>query len=89
MNLIRMRSMSDLRPSRKSCHGGKFLNAVIAKFSGSRGNFIGAVYGPGGVGTFPQVLVCEFPDYCGPQFYEGEPQWVPILPMTALKEASE
>ena len=33
---------------------------------GTRGQFTGAFYGPGGVGTFPQALVCEFPDYCGP-----------------------
>ena len=33
MNHRRMRNMSDLRPSTKSCHGGRFLKAVIAKFS--------------------------------------------------------
>ena len=68
------------------------LNRSVAyKFglaNGTRGNLISAVYGPGGVGTFPEALVCEFPDYCGPTFYEGEPKWVPILPMTAMKEGT-
>ena len=56
--------------------------------NGTRGTFIGAVYGPGGVGTFPEALICEFPDYCGPAFYEGEPKWVPILPKTAVKNGT-
>ena len=30
--------------------------------NGTRGTFIGAVYGLGGVGTFPEALLCEFPD---------------------------
>ena len=54
------------------------LNSNVAyKFglaNGTRGIFIGAVYGPGGVGTFPQALVCEFPDYCGLPLYVGEPK---------------
>ena len=33
VNAWRMRSMSELRPLTKSSHGGKFLNAVIAKLS--------------------------------------------------------
>ena len=69
-----------------------FLNRNVAyKFglaNGTRGNYIGAVYGPGGVGSFPEALVCEFPDYCGPAFYAGEPKWVPILPMTTAKEGT-
>ena len=56
--------------------------------NGTRGKFIGAVYGPGGVGTFPEALVNEFPDYCGPVFYEGEPKWVPIVPMTTSREGT-
>ena len=56
--------------------------------NGTRGKFIGAVYGPGGVGTFPEALICEFLDYSGPAFYDGEPKWVPILPMTACKEGT-
>ncbi len=31
--------------------------------NGTRGDFIGAVYGAGGVGTFPDALIGEFPDY--------------------------
>ena len=42
----------------------------------------------GGVGTLPEAIVCEFPDYCGPAFYASEPHWVPILPMFATKEGS-
>ena len=56
--------------------------------NGTRGTFIGAVYGPGGVGTFPEALICEFPDYCGPAFYKDEPKWVPILPKTAVKDGT-
>ena len=33
MKFCRMRNMSDWRPCSKSPHGGKFLNAVIAKLS--------------------------------------------------------
>ena len=32
-------------------------------------------------------MVCV-PDYCGPCFYEGEPKWVPILPLLAFKEGT-
>ena len=56
--------------------------------NGTRGTLIGAVYGPGGVGTFPDALVAEFPDYCGPAFYEDEPKWVPILPLTAHEDGT-
>lgn len=56
--------------------------------NGTRGKFIGAVYGPGGVGTFPEALVVEVPDYCGPAFYPGEPKWVPLVPMTSFKEGT-
>ncbi len=56
--------------------------------NGTRGTFIGAKYGPGGVGTCPESLVCEFQDYCGPAFYEDEPKWVPILPLTAYKDGT-
>jgi hypothetical protein len=56
--------------------------------NGTRGKFIGAVYGQGGVGTFPEVLIGEFPDYCGPVIFKDEPKWVPILPMTAFKEGT-
>ena len=56
--------------------------------NGTRGIFIGIVYGPGGIGTFPEALILELPDYCGPPFYPDEPKWVPILPMTACKEGT-
>ena len=56
--------------------------------NGSRGHFIGSVYGAGGIGTFPEALVCEFPDYCGPAFYPDEPKWVPLLPKTAVKDGT-
>ena len=42
--------------------------------NGTRGKFIGVVYGPGGVGTFPEAIVVEVPDYCGPSFYPDEPK---------------
>ena len=54
--------------------------------NGTRGTFIGAVYGSGGVGSFPEALIVEFPDYNGPVFYKGEPKWVPVLPLTARKD---
>ena len=46
------------------------------------------MYGPGGIGTFPEALVIDAPDYIGPVFYTGEPTWVPILPLTAVKEGT-
>jgi len=57
--------------------------------NGTRGIFISAVYGPGGVGTFPEALICEFPDYCGDHFYKDEPKWVPIVPKVAYKDKSK
>ena len=45
--------------------------------NGTRGKLVGVVYGPGGVGTFPEAVVVEVPEYCGPEFYAGEPKWVP------------
>ncbi len=56
--------------------------------NGTRGRFIGVVYGTGGVGTFPEALIGEFPDYCGPAFYPDEPKWVPLLPLTAVKDGT-
>ena len=37
--------------------------------NGTRGTLIGVLYGQGGVGTFPEALIGEFPDYCGPAFF--------------------
>ena len=31
--------------------------------NGTRGKLVGVVYGPGGVGTFPEAIVVEIPDY--------------------------
>jgi hypothetical protein len=56
--------------------------------NGTRGTMIGIVYGAGGVGSFPEAVIGEFPDYCGPAFYPDEPKWVPILPLTALKDGT-
>ena len=50
------------------------------------GRLVGVVYGPGGVGTFPEALVVEVPENCGPPFYADEPKWVPILPILSHKE---
>ena len=44
--------------------------------------------GPGGVGSFPEALIIEVLDYCGDPFYADEPKWVPILPMTGVKEGT-
>ena len=40
--------------------------------NGTRGKLVGVVYGPGGVGTFPDAIVVDIPDYCGPAFYPDE-----------------
>ena len=56
--------------------------------NGTRGTLVGVVYGPGGVGTFPEAIVIEVPDYCGPVFYDGQPKWVPILDMVSFKEGT-
>ena len=63
--------------------------------NGTRGRFVGPVYatgarfGPAGfVQPFPEALVLEVPDYCGPAFYSDEPTWVPILPCTCRKDNS-
>ena len=56
--------------------------------NGTRGKVVGVVYGPAGIGSLCEAVVCEFPDYCGPAFYASEPHWVPILPMHATKEGS-
>ena len=56
--------------------------------NGTRGKLVGVVYGPGGVGTFPEAVVVEVPDYCGPAFYADEPKWVPLLPIFSMKEGT-
>ena len=56
--------------------------------NGTSGTLVGVVYGPGGIGTFPEALVLDVPNYRGPAFYADEPTWVPILPMMAFKEGT-
>lgn len=56
--------------------------------NGTRGTLVGVVYGEDGVGSFPEALIVEVPEYCGPAFYADEPKWVPILPITANKEGT-
>ena len=57
--------------------------------NGTRGKLVGVVYGPGGLGTFPEAIVLDVPDYKKrPQLDDGEPTWVPILPMKSVKEGT-
>ena len=56
--------------------------------NGTRGKLVGVVYGPGGVGSFPEAIVVEVPEYCGPVFYPDEPKWVPLLPMFSMREGT-
>ena len=68
-------------------------NVAYAKglANGTRGKLVGIVYGPGGLGTFPEAIIVDFPDYDGERhgtFYDGEPTWVPILPMTSIREGT-
>ena len=53
--------------------------------NGTRGKLVGVVYGAEGVGSFPEAIVVDVPDYCGPAFYPDEPTWVPILPKVSVK----
>jgi len=36
------------------------------------------------LGTMPEALVVDVPKYTGPEFYPGQPTWVPILPMESF-----
>ena len=57
--------------------------------NGTRGNLVGVVYPAGvSVGCFPEALVVEVPEYCGPDFYLSEPKWVPILPKVSIREGT-
>ena len=57
--------------------------------NGTRGKLIGVVYARDAcLGTFPEAIVVDVPDYKGDAFYDGEPTWVPILPMTSMKEGT-
>jgi len=62
---------------------------LLGRANGSRGRFVGAVYAASArVGDFPEALVVEVPEYCGPPFYKGSPKWVPILPSSCTKEGT-
>ena len=57
--------------------------------NGTRGKLIGVVYPRGApVGVFPQALIVEVPEYCGPTFYPNQTKWVPILPKVSIKEGT-
>ena len=57
--------------------------------NGTRGKLVGVVYPTGApVGSFPEALVVEVPEYCGPAFYPSEPKWVIILPKVSIKEGT-
>ncbi len=56
--------------------------------NGTRGKVVGVIYGHGEIGDFPEAIVVDVPEYCGPAFYEREPTWVPLLPMTSMKEGT-
>ena len=56
--------------------------------NGTRGKLVGVVYGPGGIGSFPEAIVVEVPEYCGPALYAQEPKWVPLLPLLNMKEGT-
>ena len=67
------------------------VNYAKGLANGTRGKVVGIVYGSGGLGTFPEAIVVDFPDYDGElhgKFYDDEPTWVPILPMTSVKEGT-
>ena len=56
--------------------------------NGTRGKLVGVVYGAAGVGSFPEALIIDVPEYCRPAFYQDEPAWVPVLPMFSRKEGT-
>ena len=57
--------------------------------NGTRGKLVGVVYALGApVGTIPEAIIVEVPEYCGPAFYPSEPKWVPLLPLFSRKEGT-
>ena len=57
--------------------------------NGTRGKLVGVIYPEGQpIGSFPQAIVVQTPEYCGPAFYPSEPKWVPILPQVSVKEGT-
>ena len=58
--------------------------------SGTRGKLVGVVYAAEApVQSFPEAIVVEVPEYCGPAFYPAQPQWVPLLPSLSMKEGTK
>ncbi|MDA8609420.1 hypothetical protein N9L19_00735 [bacterium] len=55
---------------------------------GTRGKVVGVIYGPGGIGSFPEAILVDAPEYCGPGFYPGQPTWGPLLAMTIVREGT-
>ena len=56
--------------------------------NGTRGTLVGVVYSPAGFAALPEAIIIEVEDYKGPAFYADEPKWVPIMPMTSVKEGT-
>ena len=57
--------------------------------NGTRGKLVGVIYPEGQpVGSFPEAIVVQTPEYCGPAFYPSEPKWVPTLPKVSVKEGT-
>ena len=87
-------AFSGLRPVINLVRGCKVMitrnvHYLYGLANGTRGTFVGAVYPPGAqAGTFPEAIVVEVPQYCGPEFYPGEPTWVPLLPSSLYKEGT-
>ena len=67
------------------CVGNMFSGCGCACVSSSQ---VGIVYGSAGFKAMPEAIVIEVEDYTGPAFYPDEPKWVPILPMTSIKEGT-
>ena len=56
--------------------------------NGTRGKLVGVVYPAGApVGSFPEALVVEVPEYCGPAFYPSEQSGYPSCPRSASRKA--
>ncbi len=53
--------------------------------NGTRGKVVGVIYGHGEIWDFPEAIIVDISEYSGPVFYEREPTWVQLLPMTNIK----
>ncbi len=57
--------------------------------NGTRGTLVAVVYSPNApMGTMPEALVLDVPEYSGPCFYPGQPTWVPILPSVSINRSA-